>query len=206
MLKLVLQTVLPLFVPHGWPYDIYSFADVAPTLAESKGWLLGDRSLCAGLRGTTHFLSSATFRNGQQSAVAVDVTDLAMDALKIEGRSLAVLTWKYGRLILSLGCRPERCKALVTVSGYLIGSPQRCRSETAVTAGGEHYSGGTQYYFATERGVLGYDKYRNDFSGSSFGGLLHLNGPSTMPRSIAPRLHSTIRTMSPSRSTITAGD
>src|SRR6478672_11508287 len=103
---------------HGWPYDIHSFVDVAPLLASS-----GYRVIVPHLRGygTTRFLSSETPRNGQQAAVAVDIIAL-MDALKIEKPILAGFDWgaRTGDIIAALW--PERCKALVSVSGYLIGS------------------------------------------------------------------------------------
>ena len=105
---------------HGWPYDIYSFVDVAPLLASA-----GYRVIVPYLRGygTTRFLSSDTFRNGQQSAVAVDTIAL-MDALKIEKAILAGFDWGARTADIIAALWPERCKALVSVSGYLIGSQE----------------------------------------------------------------------------------
>ena len=105
---------------HGWPYDIHSFGDVAPLLA-SKGY----RVIVPYLRGygTTRFLSSETFRNGHQSAIAVDIIAL-MDALKIKKAILAGFDWGARTANIMAALWPERCKALVSVSGYLIGSPE----------------------------------------------------------------------------------
>ena len=104
---------------HGWPYDIYSFVDVAPLLA-SKGY----RVIVPYLRGygTTRFLSSETIRNGQQAAVARDIVAL-MDALKINKATLAGFDWGARTANIIGALWPERCKAMVSVSGYLIGSP-----------------------------------------------------------------------------------
>src|SRR3981081_4457317 len=103
---------------HGWPYDIHSYVDVAPLLASS-----GYRVIVPYLRGygTTRFLSNETFRNGQQSAVALDIIAL-MDALKIEKAILAGYDWGARTADIMAALWPERCKALVSVSGYLIGS------------------------------------------------------------------------------------
>ena len=105
---------------HGWPYDIYSYVDVAPLLASA-----GYRVIVPYLRGygTTRFLSSETFRNGQQSAVALDIIAL-MDALKIEKAIIAGFDWGARTADIIAALWPERCKALVSVSGYLIGSPE----------------------------------------------------------------------------------
>src|SRR6478672_4546060 len=103
---------------HGWPYDIHSYLDVAPLLASA-----GYRVIVPHLRGygTTRFLSSETARNGQQAAVAVDIIAL-MDALKIEKPVLAGFDWGARTADIIAALWPERCKALVSVSGYLIGS------------------------------------------------------------------------------------
>ena len=142
---------------HGWPYDIHSFVDVAPLLASA-----GYRVIVPHLRGygTTRFLASETPRNGQQAAVAVDIIAL-MDALKIEKPILAGFDWgaRTGDIIAALW--PERCKALVSVSGYLIGSQQANKAPLPPKAELEWWY---QYYFATERGREGYDKYRHDFA------------------------------------------
>jgi pimeloyl-ACP methyl ester carboxylesterase len=141
---------------HGWPYDIHSFVDVAPLLA-SEGY----RVIVPYVRGcgTTRFLSNTTFRNGQPSVVAVDTIAL-MDALKIDKAILAGFDWggRTANAIASLW--PERCKALVSVSGYLLSSPESNKMPLPPKA---EYQWWYQYYFATERGVLGYDKYRREF-------------------------------------------
>ena len=146
----------PVILLHGWPYDIHSYVDVAPMLA-SEGY----RVIVPYVRGcgTTRFLSGTTFRNGQQSAVAVDTTAL-MDALKIDKAILAGYDWGARTADVVAALWPERCKALVSVSGYLIGSPAANKRPLPPEA---EYQWWYQYYFATERGVLGYDKYRHDF-------------------------------------------
>src|SRR6266850_562790 len=108
---------------HGWPYDIYSFVDVAPLLASA-----GYRVIVPYVRGygTTRFLSSETVRNGQPSAIAVDTIAL-MDALKIERATLAGFDWGARTADIIAALWPERCKALVSVSGYLIGSQEAGR-------------------------------------------------------------------------------
>jgi pimeloyl-ACP methyl ester carboxylesterase len=142
---------------HGWPYDIHSFVDVAPLLAAA-----GYRVIVPYLRGygTTRFLSGETFRNGQPSAVAVDLTAL-MDALKIEKAILAGFDWGARSADIVAALWPERCKALVSVSGYLIGNQQDGKLPLPPKAELQWWY---QYYFATERGQDGYDKYRHDFA------------------------------------------
>jgi pimeloyl-ACP methyl ester carboxylesterase len=142
---------------HGWPYDIHSFVDVTPLLA-SQGY----RVIVPYLRGygTTRFLSSETSRNGQPSAVAVDIIAL-MDALKIEKATLAGFDWGARTADIIAALWPERCKALVSVSGYLIGSQESGKLALPPKAELEWWY---QFYFATERGRAGYDKYRHDFA------------------------------------------
>jgi pimeloyl-ACP methyl ester carboxylesterase len=142
---------------HGWPYDIYSYVDVTPLLAQA-----GYRVIVPYLRGygTTRFLSSDTMRNGQQSVVAVDIIAL-MDALKIEKATIAGFDWGARTADIIAALWPERCKALVSVSGYLIGNQQAGKAPLPPKAELQWWY---QYYFATERGRAGYDKYRNDFS------------------------------------------
>jgi pimeloyl-ACP methyl ester carboxylesterase len=142
---------------HGWPYDIYSFVDVAPMLASA-----GYRVIVPYLRGygTTRFLSTETVRNGQPSAVAVDTVAL-MDALGIRKAIVAGFDWgaRTGDIMAALW--PERCKALVSVSGYLIGSRDSGKLPLPPKAELQWWY---QYYFATERGRAGYEKYRHDFA------------------------------------------
>jgi pimeloyl-ACP methyl ester carboxylesterase len=142
---------------HGWPYDIYSFLDVAPLLASA-----GYRVIVPYLRGygTTRFLASDTPRNGQQSVVAVDIVAL-MDALKIERATIAGFDWGARTADIIAALWPERCKALVSVSGYLIGSQKIGMVPLPPAAELQWWY---QYYFATERGRAGYEKYRRDFS------------------------------------------
>jgi pimeloyl-ACP methyl ester carboxylesterase len=147
----------PVILLHGWPYDIYSFVDVAPVLASA-----GYRVIVPFIRGygTTRFLSDGTVRSGQPSAVAVDIVAL-MDALKIEQPILAGFDWGARTANIIAALWPERCKALVSVSGYLIGSQQSGRMPLPPEAELQWWY---QFYFATDRGRDGYDKYRRDFS------------------------------------------
>jgi pimeloyl-ACP methyl ester carboxylesterase len=142
---------------HGWPYDIHSFVDVAPLLASA-----GYRVIVPHLRGygTTRFLSSDSVRNGEPAALAVDVIDL-MDALKIEKATIGGFDWGARTANIVAALWPERCKAMVSVSGYLIGSQQSGEVPLPPKAELQWWY---QYYFATERGREGYDKYRHDFS------------------------------------------
>jgi pimeloyl-ACP methyl ester carboxylesterase len=147
----------PVFLLHGWPYDIHSFVDVAPLLASA-----GYRVIVPYLRGygATRFLSNDTVRNGQPSAIAMDTIAL-MDALKIEKAILAGFDWGARTVNIVSALWPERCKATVSVSGYLIGSQQAAKMPLPPSAELQWWY---QYYFATERGKAGYDKYRHDFS------------------------------------------
>jgi pimeloyl-ACP methyl ester carboxylesterase len=142
---------------HGWPYDIHSYVDVAPLLASA-----GYRVIVPYLRGygTTLFLSSETFRNGQPSVVALDIIAL-MDALKIEKATIGGFDWGARTADIIAALWPERCRALVSVSGYLIGSQESGKMPLPPMAELEWWY---QYYFATERGREGYDKYRHDFA------------------------------------------
>jgi len=147
----------PVILLHGWPYDIYSFVDVTPLLASA-----GYRVYVPYLRGygSTRFLSGETFRNGQPSAVAVDIIAF-MDALKIERATLAGFDWGARTANIIAALWPERCKAMVSVSGYLIGNPE---SEKMPLPPKAELQWWYQFYFATERGRVGYDKYRHDFA------------------------------------------
>ena len=147
----------PVILLHGWPYDIHAFVDVAPILASS-----GYRVIIPHLRGygTTAFLSDATVRNGQPVAVSADIVAL-MDALKIEKATLAGFDWGARSADIIAALWPERCTALVSVSGYLIGSQEAGKMPLPPAAELQWWY---QFYFATERGRLGYEKYRRDFS------------------------------------------
>ena len=147
----------PVILLHGWPYDIYAFVDVAPLLASA-----GYRVIVPYLRGygTTRFLSPDTFRNGQPSALAVDVIAL-MDALKIEKALLGGFDWGARSVNIVSALWPERCKATVSVSGYLIGNQAAGKMPLPPKA---EYEWWYQYYLATERGREGYDRYRRDFA------------------------------------------
>jgi pimeloyl-ACP methyl ester carboxylesterase len=147
----------PVILLHGWPYDIHSFVDVAPVLASA-----GYRVIVPYLRGygTTRFLSADTFRNGQQSVVALDIIAL-MDALKIEKAVLGGFDWGARTAGVMAALWPQRCKALVSVSGYLITSLKANLQPLPPAAElGWWY----QYYFSTDRGVLGYRQNTHDFN------------------------------------------
>ena len=141
---------------HGWPYDIHSYVDVVPLLAAA-----GYRVIVPHLRGfgTTRFLSDETVRNGEQAALAVDATAL-MDALGIATADVAGFDWGARTADIVAALWPERCGGLVSVSGYLIGSQGAGKVPLPPEAELQWWY---QYYFATERGHAGYDKYRREF-------------------------------------------
>jgi len=142
---------------HGWPYDIHSYAAVTPSLAAA-----GFRVIVPYLRGygTTRFLSDATVRNGQQSVLGVDTVAL-MDALGIGDAIIGGFDWGARTANVVAALWPGRCRALVSVSGYLIGNQQAGRAPLAPAA---ELSWWYQFYFATERGRAGYDRYRREFA------------------------------------------
>jgi pimeloyl-ACP methyl ester carboxylesterase len=151
------STGQPVVLVHGWPYDVHSFVDVAPALGAA-----GYRVVVPFLRGygTTRFRSDDTMRNGQQSALAVDVIDL-MDALQIESAIVAGFDWGARSANVVAALWPQRCKAIVSVSGYLIGNPEVNKAPLPPPA---ELSWWYQFYFATERGRAGYDQFRHDFA------------------------------------------
>jgi len=142
---------------HGWPYDIHAFVDVVPRLASA-----GYRVIAPYLRGygATTFISGATFRNGQPSALALDAIAL-MDALKIDSAIVAGFDWgaRTGDIVAAIW--PQRCRALVSVSGYLIGSQEANKKPLPPAAELQWWY---QFYFATDRGGLGYRQYTRDFN------------------------------------------
>jgi len=147
----------PVVLLHGWPYDIHSYAEAAPALGAA-----GYRVVVPHLRGygTTRFLSDDTMRNGEQAALAVDVIHL-MDALAIDSAIVAGFDWGARSANVVAALWPDRCKAMVSVSGYLIGSQAANKAPLPPPA---ELSWWYQYYFATNRGRAGYDKYRHDFA------------------------------------------
>jgi pimeloyl-ACP methyl ester carboxylesterase len=147
----------PVILLHGWPYDIHSFVDVAPALASARY-----RVIVPYLRGygATRFLSGETMRNGQPGALAADLITL-MDALKLDRVVLGGFDWGARTADIVAALWPQRCKGLVSVSGYLIGSQASGKTPLPPKAELEWWY---QYYFATERGRAGYDKYRRDFA------------------------------------------
>jgi pimeloyl-ACP methyl ester carboxylesterase len=142
---------------HGWPYDIHAFVEVAPLLAKA-----GYRVIVPHLRGfgTTIFHSTDTMRNGQQAALAFDVIAL-MDALKLKRAVLAGFDWGARTADIVAALWPERCVGLVSVSGYLIGSQQ---ANAAPLPPKVELAWWYQFYFATERGRIGYERNRHDFN------------------------------------------
>ena len=142
---------------HGWPYDIHSFADVAPRLAAA-----GHRVIVPHLRGhgTTRFLSSATLRNGQQAAVALDIIAL-MDALQIRKAVFGAFDWGARTADIIAAMFPERVEGLVSVSGYLINNREAIKAPLAPAG---EYAWWYQFYFATEHGRAGYEMYRREFA------------------------------------------
>ena len=147
----------PVILLHGWPYDIYSYVDVAPALAS-----LGYRVIVPYLRGygSTRFRSHETFRNGQPSAVALDAIAL-MDALNIRTATIGGFDWGARTADIIAALWPERCTGLVSVSGYLIGSQQAGQMPLPPKAELEWWY---QFYFATDRGEAGYRKNTRDFN------------------------------------------
>jgi pimeloyl-ACP methyl ester carboxylesterase len=147
----------PVLLLHGWPYDIYSFAEATPVLAAA-----GYRVIVPFARGygTTRFLSAGTPRNGQQAVLAADVIAL-MDALSIGRAILAGFDWGGRSADIVAAVWPDRCSGLVSVSGYLIGSQQATAAPLPPRA---ELAWWYQFYFATERGRAGYEKYRRDFA------------------------------------------
>jgi pimeloyl-ACP methyl ester carboxylesterase len=147
----------PVILLHGWPYDIHSYGEATPALGAA-----GYRVIVPYLRGygTTRFLFDETLRNGQQSALALDVIAL-MDALGIESAVVAGFDWGARSANVVAALWPNRCKAMVSVSGYLIGS--QAANATPLLPAAE-LSWWYQFYFSTERGRAGYDKYRRQFA------------------------------------------
>ena len=150
-------TGTPVLLLHGWPYDIHAFVDVAPILAAA-----GYRVIVPYLRGygDTRFVEAGTLRNGQQAALAADGLAL-LDALKIERAIVAGFDWGARTADIMAALWPERCKALVSVSGYLIGSQALNAAPLPPKAELQWWY---QFYFATERGAAGYAKYTHDFA------------------------------------------
>ena len=147
----------PVLLLHGWPYDIYSFAEATPLLAAA-----GYRVIVPFVRGygSTRFLSAGTPRNAQQAVLAADVIAL-MDALSIERAILAGFDWGGRSADIVAALWPDRCSGLVSVSGYLIGSQQASVAPLPPRA---ELAWWYQFYFATERGRAGYGEYRRDFA------------------------------------------
>ncbi len=147
----------PVILLHGWPYDIHSYVEVAPILASA-----GYRVIVPYIRGygSTRFLSNETVRNGQQSALATDIIEL-LDAVGVQRAIVAGYDWGARTANIMAALWPERCKALVSVSGYLIGNLEANKAPLLPKA---ELAWWYQFYFATDRGRAGYEKYRKDFA------------------------------------------
>jgi len=147
----------PVILLHGWPYDIHSFVEVAPRLADG-----GYRVIVPYLRGygDTRFLSADSMRNGQPAALALDTVAM-MDALKIRQAILAGFDWGARTADIIAALHPERCAGLVAVSGYLIGSQAAGRAPLPPEAELQWWY---QFYFATDRGRAGYEQHRREFA------------------------------------------
>jgi pimeloyl-ACP methyl ester carboxylesterase len=147
----------PVILLHGWPYDIHSYVDVAPILADR-----GFRVIVPYLRGygSTTFLSDTEVRNGQQAAIASDVIAL-MDALDIPRAIIGGFDWGARSADVVAALWPERCKALVAVSGYII---VNLAANLLPLPPKAEYGWWYQYYFATDRGVQGYRDNTRDFN------------------------------------------
>lgn len=147
----------PVLLLHGWPYDIHTYAEAAPILAEA-----GHRVIVPYLRGygATRFVSDKTTRNGQQSVFAADAIAL-LDALGIRQAVVAGCDWGARTACIIAALWPERVTALVSVSGYLIGSQHANSMPLAPQA---ELSWWYQFYFATDRGRRGYEANRSDFA------------------------------------------
>jgi pimeloyl-ACP methyl ester carboxylesterase len=147
----------PVLLLHGWPYDIHAYVDVAPLLAAQ-----GYRVIVPFLRGygSTRFLSADTARNGEPAALAQDAIDL-MDALHIGKAVIGGFDWGARSADVIAALWPERCKALVSVSGYLVAGQEANRMPLPPQAELQWWY---QFYFATERGRAGYEKYRREFA------------------------------------------
>jgi pimeloyl-ACP methyl ester carboxylesterase len=147
----------PVILLHGWPYDIHTYADVAPLLAAR-----GHRVIVPYLRGygTTRFLASETMRNAQQSAMAADIVAL-MDALGLDQAVIGGCDWGARTANIIAALWPERCAALVSVSGYLIGNPQFGMTPLPPKAELQWWY---QFYFATDRGRAGYALHTREFA------------------------------------------
>jgi pimeloyl-ACP methyl ester carboxylesterase len=142
---------------HGWPYDVHTYVGVAPRLEKA-----GYRVIVPHLRGygPTRFLSAETVRNGQQSALAQDAVAL-LDALEIRQAIVGGCDWGARTANIMAALWPERIRGMVSVSGYLIGN--RATAGTPLVPEAE-YQWWYQYYFVTERGRAGYEKYRREFA------------------------------------------
>jgi pimeloyl-ACP methyl ester carboxylesterase len=152
---------------HGFPYDIHSYAEVAPLLAAE-----GYRVVVPYFRGygTTTFLSGGTPRNADQAAFALDILAL-MDALRIDQAILAGYDWGSRTADIIAALWPHRVRGLVSVTGYLITNLAAEKLPLPPAAENDWWY---QYYFATERGVLGLQKYRHEFGRF----VWHFNSPS----------------------------
>ena len=133
---------------HGFPYDIHTYADVAPILAAK-----GCRVIVPYLRGygETRFRDKATPRSGEQAALGADVIAL-LDAFGIKRAVFAGHNWGGRAATVAAALWPDRCAGLVTVNSYLI----QDLSRAMVPAPPENEEAmWYEYYFQLERGRAG---------------------------------------------------
>ncbi|MDN4615518.1 alpha/beta hydrolase [Leifsonia sp. F6_8S_P_1B] len=142
---------------HGWPYAIDAFAECAPMLVEA-----GFRVIVPHLRGygSTRLLRSDAVRNGEPAALAADAIDL-LDALGVQSAVVAGFDWGARTANVLAALHPERCRAQVAVSGYLLSSQESNATPLPPAA---ELAWWYQFYFATERGRRGYETFRDDFA------------------------------------------
>jgi pimeloyl-ACP methyl ester carboxylesterase len=145
----------PVILMHGWPYDIHSYVEVAPLLAAA-----GYRVIVPYFRGygSTTFLSADTPRNVDQVAFALDILAL-MDVLGIKQAILAGYDWGSRTADIIAAVWPDRVKALISVTGYLITNLAAQKLPLPPKAENAWWY---QFYFDTERGMLGLTEYRYD--------------------------------------------
>jgi pimeloyl-ACP methyl ester carboxylesterase len=143
----------PVFLMHGFPYDIHTYVDVVPLLVAK-----GCKVYVPYLRGfgPTKFLSDATLRSGEQAALGADLLAL-MDALNVKQATLAGYDWGGRAACVVAALWPERCSGLISFNSYNI--QNIAKAMIPDTATNEH-SLWYQYYFHSERGRAGLAKDR----------------------------------------------
>ena len=143
----------PVFLMHGFPYDIHTYAEVVPLLVAQ-----GCHVFVPYLRGfgPTRFLSDATPRSGEQAALGADLLAL-MDALHIPKAVLAGYDWGGRAACVVAALWPERCAGLLSFNSYNI---QNIAKSMEPDAPENELSLWYQFYFHSERGRNGLQKDR----------------------------------------------